>query len=184
MMAATKRNAAQIAANRRDIAHLYLRERLSQAEIGTRLGMTQQMVSYDLRALEREWVKAGLMDLTAHKAAELARINELECTYWDAWEKSLGIREISTTGKTADGAAHAQIRKEPREGNPAFLAGVQWCIDRRCKLLGLDAPSRSELSGPQGGPIEVNDAREQLLRLIVRQANARGEGSDDSGATE
>lgn len=28
-------------------------------------------------------------------------------------------------------------------GDTKFLAGVQWCIDRRCKLLGLDAPSKS-----------------------------------------
>jgi hypothetical protein len=28
-------------------------------------------------------------------------------------------------------------------GDPRFLAGVQWCIDRRAKMLGLDAPSRS-----------------------------------------
>jgi hypothetical protein len=28
-------------------------------------------------------------------------------------------------------------------GDPRFLNGVQWCIDRRAKLLGLDAPSKS-----------------------------------------
>lgn len=28
-------------------------------------------------------------------------------------------------------------------GDTKFLAGVQWCIERRCKLLGLDAPSKS-----------------------------------------
>ena len=146
-MAARKRNAAQIAHDRREIARLYLREHLIQAEIGARLGMTQEMVSYDLRALGREWIAAGLMDLTEHKASELARINELERTYWAAWEQSLGMKEISTTGQTSGGVAHAQIRKETREGNPAFLAGVQWCIDRRCKLLGLDAPSKQNLDG-------------------------------------
>lgn len=146
-MAANKRNATQIANNRREIVRLYLRERLTQAEIGARLGMSREMVSYDLRAMQREWLKAGFMDLTAHKARELAKIDELELTYWAAWERSTGAREISTTGKTATGAAHAQIRKETREGNPAFLAGVQWCIERRCKLLGMDAPTRVEQMG-------------------------------------
>lgn len=28
-------------------------------------------------------------------------------------------------------------------GDPRFLAGIQWCIDRRAKLLGLDAPTKS-----------------------------------------
>lgn len=146
-MAATKRNATQIAHDRREIARLYLRERLTQAEIGDRLGMTRQMVTYDLRALRREWLDAGLMDLTEHKARELAKTNELERTYWAAWEQSQEVRTTSTTGKTVGGATHGQIRKENREGNPAFLAGVQWCIDRRCKLLGLDAPSKQNLDG-------------------------------------
>ena len=181
-MAATKRNATQIAHDRREIARLYLRERLTQAEIGDRLGMTRQMVTYDLRALRREWLDAGLMDLTEHKARELAKTNELERTYWAAWEQSQEVRTTSTTGQTSGGVAHAQIRKETREGNPAFLAGVQWCIDRRCKLLGLDAPTQSWLSGPKGGPIEVTEvtaARERIMGLIARQTAAGAEGDSD-----
>lgn len=28
---------------------------------------------------------------------------------------------------------------QTRDGNPAFLQGIAWCIDRRCRILGLDA---------------------------------------------
>jgi hypothetical protein len=28
-------------------------------------------------------------------------------------------------------------------GDPRYLQGIQWCIDRRAKMLGLDAPSKS-----------------------------------------
>jgi hypothetical protein len=34
------------------------------------------------------------------------------------------------------------MRKEGQAGNPAFLAGVLTCIERRCSILGLDAPKR------------------------------------------
>lgn len=69
-------------------------------------------------------------------------------------------------------------------GNQGAVDRALRIMERRAKLLGLDAPTKSELSGPQGGPIEVNDAREQLLRLVVRQAESRGEGGGDSGAAE
>jgi hypothetical protein len=34
------------------------------------------------------------------------------------------------------------LRKEGQAGSPAFLAGVLTCIERRCAILGLDAPKR------------------------------------------
>ena len=70
------------------------------------------------------------------------------------------------------------------KGNQGAVDRALRIMERRAKLLGLDAPSKTELSGPQGGPIEVNDAREQLLRLVVRQADARGESGDNSCAAE
>jgi hypothetical protein len=56
--------------------------------------------------------------------------DELERTYWEAWQLSLH-----------------------RDGNPAYLEGVFRCIDRRCKLLGLDAPNRHEIFGSGGSPV-------------------------------
>ena len=42
-----------------------------------------------------------------------------------------------------------------RDGDPRFLEGIFKCIDKRCKMLGLDAPAKQEISGPNQGPIEV-----------------------------
>ncbi len=49
------------------------------------------------------------------------------------------------TGKDGDRIKFAK-RSEQRNGNPAYLSGVQWCIDRRCKLLGLDAPIKAQIN--------------------------------------
>ena len=50
---------------------------------------------------------------------------------------------------------------------------------RRARLLGLDAPARSELSGPEGGPIELaavaQQAREHLTAKLDAIAAARQE---------
>lgn len=52
--------------------------------------------------------------------------------------------------------------------------------DRRAKYLGLDAPSKSELTGADGGAIKI-DAREELSSRIaglVERAAAGGDPSD------
>ena len=41
-------------------------------------------------------------------------------------------------------------RREGQSGNPSFLAGVQWCINKRCEILGLDAPKKIAPTDPSG----------------------------------
>src|SRR6476661_5605874 len=49
-----------------------------------------------------------------------------------------------------------KLREERRlEGNPAFLQGVQGCIDRLMKLYGVEAPSKMSLDVK--GSLEVTD---------------------------
>ncbi len=68
----------------------------------------------------------------------------------------------------------------------AVSAGDLQAIDRllriearRARLLGLDAPSRQELSGPDGGPIEIAalaaEAREHLAARLEAVHRARGQ---------
>jgi hypothetical protein len=35
------------------------------------------------------------------------------------------------------------------------LQGVGWCIERRCKLIGIDAPQKQEVTGKDGGPLVI-----------------------------
>jgi hypothetical protein len=64
------------------------------------------------------------------------------------------------------------MEREQRDGNPAFLAGVMSCIERRCKLLGLDAPVKqqnlnvnlSELTDEQLDRLEAGESLEQVMR--------------------
>lgn len=45
------------------------------------------------------------------------------------------------------------------------------------KMLGWNAPEKSEVSGPGGGPIEVSDAKARLADLVARLARTpEGEG--------
>ena len=146
-MAAPRRTPFEIEQHRHTICSLYLRG-MTQAAIAERLGITREMVTYDVRQLQIRWRRDTAMDLDAAKTKELARIDELERTYWTAWESSLQDKEVSATMRRQMAAGQvdqASIRKEARDGNPAFLAGVLNCIDRRCHLLGLDAPVKVDM---------------------------------------
>jgi hypothetical protein len=150
-----ERTDAQRAADQLEIARRYCKgER--QASIAVALGMTQAQVSRDLAVVVRQWQAEALHDLDAHKAAELARIDSLEREYWAAWEASKGQASRSTQSGTTvpDGKQNritATVVVEERTGDPRYLAGVQWCIERRCKLLGLDAPTKQDVTS--GGKV-------------------------------
>ena len=152
-MAAPKRSEFQREHDYRIIADLYLKGK-TQAEIADTVGLAQQQISYDLGIIRRRWREDTAINLDEAKQQELSRIDTLERTYWDAWERSLEERVKTRTEQSANGGgdddkgqkktAKASVEKETLLGNPAYLSGVMSCIERRCKLLGLDAPSKNE----------------------------------------
>jgi predicted transcriptional regulator len=113
-----------------------------QTEIGERLGVTQATVSRDLKALHGEWLQSALRDVDDAKAEELAKIDRLEREYWEQWENSKTNREGETKG-----------------AGMSYGAGIERCIERRCKILGIEAPKHIDLTS-QGdkilGPTIVN----------------------------
>ncbi len=132
-----KRNKEQQARDRAEIARLYLSGTL-QVNIAAEIGVSQQQISYDLKIIRQQWLDSALRDFDEARSRELAKIDNLEITYWQAWQRVEG-----------------QTRVGPQLGDLRFLQGVQWCIDRRCKLLGLDAPDRMEFGGSVEMPIKI-----------------------------
>jgi hypothetical protein len=177
------------------IARLYL-QGAAQAEMATILNLSPAQVCRDLQVVENRWRAATVLNMDAAKARELAKIDELERTYWQAWLESKTERQITST-KRKGKDSEAMLRRERRDGNPAFLDGVMKCIERRCRLLGIDAPVRQEHTGKDGGPIAVDDVmglstQERVLRIaaILDAARLRAElpsghgGEDADGASE
>jgi hypothetical protein len=150
------RSPDEIRRDRAEISRLYL-QRWTQAGIGERLGLSRQQIGYDLEAIRQEWLASAVMDFNARKAEELARIDRVEAEAWAAWEKSKNGREIATPEQTGgDGdRTRAATRKEEQQGDPRYLACVQWCVEKRCRLLGLNAPTETRLTGKDGGPIRT-----------------------------
>ena len=158
-MAVGTRRTTRIADRRLKVAEMYLRGQ-PQSAIANVVGVKQAAISKDLQYLRREWLKSSVELIDQRKAIELAKIDKLEMEYWDAWERSRLPAETEITEqvgakgrrKSTDPDEEQTIvplrlrkykRVEGQSGNPAFLAGVQWCIEKRCAIFGLNAPTQN-----------------------------------------
>src|SRR5262249_55939864 len=131
-----------IESRRCQVAELFLRGIKRQSELARRVGVDRSTVSRDLKALNARWKEAAVRDLDAAKGQELEHIDEMQREYWHAWEESKQGQETTTTEQVTSGDGErtkAAVRKEEQHGDPRYLAGVQWCVEQRCKLLGLNA---------------------------------------------
>jgi murein L,D-transpeptidase YafK len=89
----------QVQQRRTTVARLYLQQR-TQAEIACAVSVNQGTVSRDLKAIQAEWQRQRLDDFTQAKQRELARIDQVEREYWEAWERSCQDREQTPQEKT------------------------------------------------------------------------------------
>ena len=163
-----KRSKLQKKRDRAIIADLYI-EGKDQAEIAEMVGFSQTQISYDLKKIKQEWLLNTTLHLDAHKAEEIAKTLQAEKKYRDIYNRSredfksktaIGkpTKKKDKNGNTVSGdveVATQTVHTESRTGDVRALDGVLKCIERRCKLLGLDAPQKQEHSGKGGGPIII-----------------------------
>ena len=186
-----------IADRRQKVAEMYLRG-MYQSVIAEDLGCDQATISRDLTALRREWLDRSVNHIEQKKAEQLAKIDRLEVTYWNAWERSKENAEVETveqigvktkTQKGVNGEEYSIVperikknkRTEGQLGNPAFLQGVQWCINKRCEILGLDAPKKQEHTGKDGAPMTI---KVEYVNTPYPVADVSSSASGDTAATQ
>lgn len=122
-------------------------------EVGEDKYISYRTVNNDIRSLLKEWEKDRIDDINHLKLIELEKINKLERTYWEAWEKS--VTDYQRTNKKIKAKAGKQDNSKPSPseqeiattdmismGNPSYLSGIERCIQMRCKILGIEAPQK------------------------------------------
>jgi hypothetical protein len=151
------------------MARLYLQGK-PIIEIAHELGISEPTAGTYLREISQAWRESANVDFSLQRAIELEKLDQLEATFWEAWQKSL--EDVTKTQLDAEpDASDTGGKMKPRRqrvtrtgstGNPAFLDGVYKCIDRRIKLLGIDAAERYVLEsrGQTGG----NDLEQRLSK--------------------
>lgn len=134
---------ARIAQRRDKVASMYLSSR-TQSEIAEAVGVTQRTVSNDLSALQKQWQINAVQSFDKVKAKELAAIDRLEREYWTSWLASQAPKETTgaeqSTGESV--RTKTSVRTQQRDGDPRFLEGVRWCIQKRCDIMGLNAATK------------------------------------------
>ena len=129
-------------------ARMYCRGSTMQA-IADYLEVTRQQIGYDWQVLLTRWRENADASIEDKLAAELEKINQVERTYWDAWERSLKPKDSTRKQSSKRGEESmilAETRSEQRDGEPRYLEGVRWCIEQRLKIIGGYAPAKVDLT--------------------------------------
>ena len=130
----------------------------SRKEIAAELGVTPPQITYDKKQLERLWLEKAKKDIGLVKARELARIDLMEYELWNAWNKSWEDEDTRTevtqaiepdeksvedkhTDEQREAQAHVVKRTTCKRGrlpDVRYMESIQWCVEQRLKLCGID----------------------------------------------
>ena len=150
------------------IANLHLRGK-TQEQIASHLNkrfyldrpLSRQAIGQALARIRKEWLRKTLRQFSKAKAEELAQLDNLEAELWRAWddsrrpivttrEKRAHVRVVNRQGGTVQleepVVVETQTQERTSAGDPRFLAEINRCIHRRCRLLGLDTPHLIQVS--------------------------------------
>ncbi len=133
-------------AERRRVVASMLAKRMPQVQIAKALKVSQWTISNDIKEIKKAWLEAAKADIADIAARELAELEDME-----------------------DDAAQAQ-------SDPVWFEKRLKVKERKAKMLGLDAATKSEIAGKNGGPIEFADTRSALAARLTALLTA-GEGS-------
>lgn len=169
-----RRTLVQKRADQTQIAELYLKQK-TQKEISELMGCSYQMIAHDLKEIREEWLTQAAANFGTRQATELARIDALEAEYWKGWTRSQETTETITETEEKDDEfdglqlTKKQLQRVKRDGSVAFLQGIQWCVDQRCKILGLHAPKEVRVDQHTSQTLELSEMSTDQLREIVER---------------
>jgi hypothetical protein len=169
--------------------------------------LSRVQVHYDIKLIHERWKEAYIETYDTMKVRELARIDKLERAYWDAWERSMkdkveeeheGTSNKMTNAKGRAVQEHKQSKgkkkRTTRDGTARFLEGIQWCIQQRCKILGLNAPTQKRGSTgdwrEEAKKAGINDPGAVFNQMVgeyvsaIEAGDRTVDGSDDAGSAE
>ncbi len=155
-----KRSPGQVEADAVYIADLYARGK-SHREITEALNadrpytLTRPIISGQIKGILEDWRLHTIQEIGIQRAEELIRLNKIEAEAWLAWERSKieSTQTVTEKSEGKNGRTLARVVRDGRDGDPRFLMIVGNCVTERCKLLGLYAAVKSELTGKDGIPL-------------------------------
>lgn len=162
-------------------------------ETGGHKFSTSTVSKYVAEAVET-WKRNKESLITNHKVIELEKINRVEAAAWEGWERSVkamvSVRSKKTpvkahengekpakatkAAKKADPFNVTEVTDETKQsaGDPRFFATIQWCVEYRCKLLGIEAPAKVEMNTTLNA--NVNQTTTLVRKVVFRTRETTG----------
>lgn len=181
------------------------RQGLTEVQIADKIGCCQATVSKDINEHIDKLISYTRQDAEKQRAEELDRIEEVRQKALRGWQRSCGDEQISDVevidvevvggGEKSKPATHKRkMRTKGQTGDPRFLAVLMNCVEKRCRLLGLNLESQQQATvGDQRDPGTVEQQAAAMrammfgepLRLAGPEGNGRPhEGNGDGGAAD
>ena len=139
-----------------------------QAEIARQLEVSTGVICRDMQALDLEWREDRVDFIEQEKQRALAELDRIATAAWTEWSRSTMAEQTLLQQVPGQGTVTTRYRKDHPErrlpGDPRFLAAVRDTIERKAKLLGLDAPAKFDL--------KVEDVDAAIERELARLATA------------
>ena len=155
---------------------------------GSSYALSNPTITETIRDMTALWKEKNLIKVDEVKNRELKKLDALEDEYWRAWHRScLPRREKERKQQRgfipalnlSDDDGHVlpaftetmvetekRVREYDREGSSRFLEGIERCIEKRCRLLGLYSPIKIT---PQGLGIDPTEEYDLPLDEIGRR---------------
>jgi AcrR family transcriptional regulator len=137
----------------------------SREEIARALGVSASQIFRDLKKKEEEWLQSAREDFALLRVRELAKLRELEASYWRGWLTSKEPREMSWVRASEGPTPHTTTvteRTDTGEGDPAYLAGVLRCLRERSRILGLSGKTLERFANER----EEHELLAEQLELV------------------
>jgi predicted DNA-binding protein YlxM (UPF0122 family) len=131
---------------------LYIEQGKTMPEIAAELSITKGAVSRAIQRTEKRLEAAQVASADKHRAVMLGELWQLYRDAREAFRKSIGEHKKNRTkvtkGKDTGDVTQAEIASENKYGDPRWAAEARLCLDRICKLKGLDAPTKVQNVDP------------------------------------
>lgn len=183
-MAAAKRTRDQREAQLPEIAALYLQGK-TMREIGQRVGLSARVVHRDLEEVRGRWRARATENFQALVDEQVARLDKIEAESWDRFYASQR-EQTKRLAKEAPNGRTTSLERVDAVGDPRWLQIALQCVERRCRILGLDKqPHQPGEQLPAGITLHGNvyarsspDQRFAAALAILEQSAAPGADPD------
>jgi len=161
-----------------EVLDLYLGG-LRTPAIAKKLELSERTVRQWLEEMRKGWAEMNMAETGPLIVQTTARYEHIFREAMAAWWRSVegdssendAVDQQSTTAKPA---------RKPQLGSAIFLARAMEALKGIREIRGLDAPRRTEITGPSGGPIELAAITgESLQKMSSEQLDGLGQSIDD-----